>query len=200
MEETLALLRPTGVHTPRLEEPDEDLLDACRRGDREALGRLFLETRAFVYGVALHTTGEAAAAADATQEVYLKVMAHIGQFAGRAGFRTWLFRIAVNAARDQLRRSRRYTVLDAEHDEVDPRTESPQRDLLAREHSALVRRHLASLAPRLREPLVLRYVAGLSYEEIGRVLALRPGTVASRLSRGLAELGRAMQRVAGEEV
>lgn len=192
MEETPTLPRLIAVEAPGPQEPGEALLAACRRGDREALARLFEGTRAYVYGIALYTTGDPAAAADATQEVYLRVMARIGDYQGRAKFRTWLFRIAVNAARDQLRRGRRLVALEEAPPIADDVQGSPESDLLARERSELLRRRLAALHPRLRLPLVLRYVAGLSYAEIGSVLALPPGTVASRLSRALAELGRSL--------
>jgi RNA polymerase sigma-70 factor, ECF subfamily len=172
-----------------------------RRGSRSrnALARLFVETRAYVYGVALHATGNPAAAGDATQEVYLKLMAHLGQYAGRAGFRTWLFRVTVNAARDQHRRGRRLASADPVTVDIPDPAPSAREELIAAERAALVRRQLARLPDSLRLPLVLRYVAGLSYDEIGQVLSLRAGTVASRLSRGLSRLGRSLTPTGEEE-
>jgi RNA polymerase sigma-70 factor (ECF subfamily) len=175
-------------------EPGDELLAACRRGDREAFGRLFAETCDYVHGVALYLTGDAAAAGDLTQEVYLRVLTRIRQFEGRSAFRTWLFRIAVNTARDQRRRSRPTAPLEELAFEPPAAGPSAEAGLLERERAARVRRAVAALPPRLRVPLVLRYVAGLTYPEIGEALALRPGTVASRLSRGLLRLGRALDR------
>jgi RNA polymerase sigma-70 factor (ECF subfamily) len=120
------------------------------------------------------------------------VLTRIHQFEGRSGFRTWLFRIALNAARDRGRRRRPVLPLDELSAEPVSPAPSPESALLARDRDARVRAALATLPHRLRLPLVLRYVAGLSYAEIGEVLALRPGTVASRLSRGLLRLGRAL--------
>lgn len=173
-------------------EPGDELLAACRRGDREALARLFAETGDYVYGVALHLTRDDDAAGDLTQEVFLRVLTRIRQFEGRSAFRTWLFRIAVNAARDQWRRARPALPLEALA--AAPRAPAVPADheLLERDRDARVRAALAALPQRLRLPLVLRYVAGFSYAEVGEVLGLRPGTVASRLSRGLARLGRAL--------
>ena len=187
MEGNAAAARLIPVVAPALSEPGEALLDACRRGDREAFAALFGKTRDYVYGVALHSTGDANAAADVTQEVYLRLLTRIGQFDGRAGFRTWLFRVVVNAARDQGRRGWRWRPLDEQPERAVPGP-SAEDALLAGERDRQVRRALAALSPRLREPLVLRFVAGLSYGEIGAVLSLPEGTVASRLSRGLERL------------
>ncbi len=192
MEEIGAPPRPNGMGASGPSEPGDELLAACRRGDREALGRLFAETGDYVYGVALHLTRDDDAAGDLTQEVFLRVLTRIRQFEGRSAFRTWLFRIAVNAARDQWRRARPALPLEALA--AAPRAPAVPADyeLLERDRDARVRAALAALPQRLRLPLVLRYVAGFSYAEVGEVLGLRPGTVASRLSRGLARLGRAL--------
>lgn len=199
MEEAIDGLRPKGVDGTRLAEPGRELLEACRRGERAALARLCEQTRAFVYGVALHASGDAVVAADATQEVYLKVMTHLHRFDGRSSFRTWLFRVTVNAVRDQQRRQRRYVATALPGDDADPTIPSAEEELLAGEQQVRVRRALAHLPPRLRLPLVLRYVGDLSYEEIGNVLSLRSGTVASRLSRGLARLGEILRGPVLEE-
>jgi RNA polymerase sigma-70 factor (ECF subfamily) len=192
MEGIATRLRPIGVDATGPSEPGEELLAACRRGDREAFGRLFAETCDYVHGVALHLTRDEDAAGDLTQEVFLRVLTRIRQFEGRSAFRTWLFRIALNAARDRRRRRRPVLPLDEVAGALPAPSRSIESELLARDRDARVRAALANLPHRLRVPLVLRYVAGLSYAEIGEVLALRPGTVASRLSRGLLRLGRAL--------
>ena len=197
MEGTAHLGRLIGVVAPALAEPGEGVLEGCRCGDRQAFAALFAETRDYVYGVALHVTGEPAAAADVTQEVYLRLLTRLRQFEGRAGFRTWLFRIVVNAARDQRRRGRRWVPLDdaaAERPATEP---TPEVAAMARDRERRVRAAVARLSPKLREPVVLRFVAGLSYGEIGAVLALPEGTVASRLSRGLERLGTALREEEG---
>src|SRR5688500_15935636 len=112
MEGIARLLRPRGVDAPGPSEPGEELLAACRRGDREAFGRLFAATCDYVHGVALYLTRDEDAAGDLTQEVFLRVLTRIRQFEGRSTFRTWLFRIAVNAARDMRRRRRPVVPLD----------------------------------------------------------------------------------------
>ena len=185
------VVEPRGVREPR-----EELLAACRAGDAEAWSRLFADTRDYVHGVALFVTGDPAAAADATQETYLRLLTRLAQFRGQSKFTTWLYRIAVNAARDQQRRRRPALPLDtAEAALLQEPSPSAEARTLADERSRRLRSAVAALPTRLRLPLVLRYVAGLSYAEIGEVLGLPGGTVASRLSRALLHLEDAL----GEE-
>jgi RNA polymerase sigma-70 factor (ECF subfamily) len=176
-------------------EPHPELIAACRRGEREAFAALFLGTRDFVHSVALWVTADPAAAPDVTQEVFLRLLGRIRQFDGHSAFRTWLFRIVVNVARDHLRRLRRPPLAEAVWPIEPP--PGPEEALVAREGREQLRRALERLPPRLRLPLVLRFAAGLSYDEIAAVLGLPPGTVASRLSRGLARLGRLLPSPAG---
>ena len=149
-------------------------------------------------GYAYRMLGSSFEADDAVQETMLRAWRNIGQFEGRAGFRTWLFRIVVNAARDQRRRGRRWVPLDDAAAAERPATEpTPEVAAMARDRERQVRAAVARLSPKLREPVVLRFVAGLSYGEIGAVLALPEGTVASRLSRGLERLGTALREGEG---
>lgn len=169
------------------------LVEACRRGDRDAFGALFDCCRDRVYSIALHHTGDPSAAADVTQDVFLRLFSRIGQFRGDCAFTTWLFRIVVNAALDHRRARRRLAPLD----EAAPRAVLPAVQVVRleqQERSAHVRAALATLRPRLRIALVMRYVEGLSYDEIAAVLGSSPGTVASRLSRAHAAFARALAR------
>jgi RNA polymerase sigma-70 factor (ECF subfamily) len=164
----------------------DELLAACRAGDREAFGRLFDLCRDRVYAIALGICGDRAAAADVSQEVFMKLLTRMAQFEGRARFTTWLYRMVVNAAVDERRASHRLTSLpdtlpdSRRHDDDYERTERRRK----------IERAVQSLPAKLRTPLVLRHVEGLAYDEIARVLNLSAGTVASRLSRAHARLAR----------
>jgi len=96
-------------------EAAPELLEACRRGDRDAFHELFLLYRDRVYGIAFFLTRLEHVAADVTQQVFLKLVTHIGSFRGDSRFTTWLFQIAVNATRDEARRSRRLVPLEDSH-------------------------------------------------------------------------------------
>lgn len=164
--------------------PDE-LLAACRAGDRDAFGELFDRCRDRVYSTALHVCGDPSAAADVAQEVFLKLFARLPQFDSRSTFTTWLYRVTVNAAIDHRRAIRPSVPLeDAMPDQtnlhVDPYVRLQRR---RRIEGALV-----ALPETLRVPVVLRHAQGLSYQEIAEVLQVSIGTVASRLSRAHARL------------
>jgi len=167
---------------------DAHLLSACQHGDRAAFRQLFDLYRDRVYSIALHVLGTEAAAKDATQQVFLRLLSEIRRFRGDAQFSTWLYRLVVNACLDERRRQRRFVAGPP----PEPTQRAGQEDaVLARQ----VRDAVLTLSPKLRIPLVLRHIEGLSYEEIARVLGCSPGTVASRLNRAHAALARACQEM-----
>lgn len=153
------------------------LLDGCRTGDRGAFREIFEGYRARVSSIARHIVGSDAGAKDVTQLVFMKVWRSIGTFDPEGDFGTWIYRITVNTCLSERRRLRR---LVAEEPPDLPIDASQEQAVLARQ----VRAAVARLSPKLGVPLVLRYIEGLSYDEIARVLGCSMGTVASRLSRG----------------
>ncbi len=173
--------------------PPETLLVACCAGDREAFARLFDLYRDRVYAVALHMCGDSAAAADVTQDVFMKLLTRLPQFGARAAFTTWLYRIVVNTAIDHQRSSRRLVPL--------PQALPDERRRADEEFARAERRRrigaaLQELPAKLRAPLVLRHVEGLAYGEIAAALGISAGTVASRLSRAHARLARKLADLA----
>ena len=174
-----------------------DLLEACRRGDPEAFERLVAACRDRVYSLAWHLSGSATLADDIAQDVFVKLLTRIGQFRHEAEFTTWLYRIVANTSTDYRRAHGRFVPVD---DGVAVPPQAPQQEerFSREETAARVRAALAEVRPAFRVALVLRYIEGLSYEEIGRVLQIAPGTVASRLSRGQLQLGRMLRDFAPE--
>jgi len=177
-------------------EPDPRLLDDCRSGNREAMGRLFEGCKDRVYSTALHLCGDAAAAADVSQDVFVKLFARLHQFDGQSLFSTWLYRIVVNTAIDHHRAAKRSVpledaMIEAAAPAVDPYTRLERR----RRISAA----LLALPEVLRAPVVLRHLEGLSYSEIADTLQVSIGTVASRLSRAHAKLAADLADLAPEE-
>src|SRR5581483_880677 len=91
---------------------DSGTIAACQRGDRHALRRLFDEYKDRVYSIATYSLGgDHAAAADITQQVFLKLMTRIKQFRGDSEFATWLYRLVVDTCRDEQRKQRRFVPL-----------------------------------------------------------------------------------------
>ena len=191
-----------GAPRPAPERPDVDrtVLAGCRQGDPEAFGELFEKTKDHVYTLALHFSGDEATAADVTQEVFVKLLERVGQFREDSELSTWLYRVVLNTFLDHRRRRRPWIPLQELIESVtSPRqlTLEPGQELSASraETARTVRRAVLELKPRWRALVVLRYSAGLSYEEIAEVLEISPGTVASRLSRAHQRLARTLRHL-----
>lgn len=125
---------------------------------------------------------------DAVQMAMIQIVRALPSFDGRSSLSTWIYRIATNAALDELRRIRRRPV-PHDDDALEQATNDPTSTV---DDRMAVAAALASVSLEFRVVLVLRHVADLDYEEIARVLELPVGTVRSRLSRGRAQLAEAL--------
>ena len=172
----------------RATDPPDALIAACCAGDREAFAELFVTCRDRVYSIAWHLTGDRAAAADITQDVFIKLMNRLPQFRGGSSFWTWLYRIVVNTARDHRRRTRRLVALT--EDVLQPGAPIAEQAYAREQRRSRIREALLVLPLKLRAPLVLRHIEGLDYDEIAEAMGIAKGTVASRLSRAHARLAR----------
>jgi RNA polymerase sigma-70 factor (ECF subfamily) len=162
---------------------DDDLLRLARSGDREAYGMLVARHQQVAFRTAYAVCGDAAEAEDATQEAFVKAYKALGRFRLGSPLRPWLLRIVANEARNRRRSAGRREHLAARA-AADARTEFAPPDYTAAELTAALDR----LDPQHREVVLLRHVLELSEAETAGVLGCRPGTVKSRLSRGLARL------------
>jgi len=175
-----------------------ELLEASRRGDPDALRLLFEAHKDRVYSLARHFTGDAAVAWDVTQEVFIKVFSGLGSFRQQAKFETWLYRIVVNACLDEQRRRKRYVRLENQSKEdAMSETQPQEKGYLRQQVTDAVQTAVARLSPKVKASILLRYVDGLSYEEIGEALGCPAGTVAARLNRGHKILARELARFRG---
>lgn len=174
------------------------VVEGCRRGDPEARRLLFETYKDMVYSLALHFTGDETQAGDLTQEVFLKLFTRIVQFRGDASFTTWLYRLVVNQCLDERKKQRRLVRIEDESSLKNLVAESSQEaDYLRNQITVAVRDALRHLKPKLRLPLLLRYVEGLSYAEIGVALGCSTAAVASRLNRAHKILGRKLTPLRG---
>ncbi|RPI23741.1 MAG: RNA polymerase sigma factor [Acidobacteria bacterium] len=126
-------------------------------------------------------------AEDMTQETYLRALAKLGQLREPLSSKAWLCRIARNTCVDFLRRQRWQNFFSLVPETSD-RPPNPEELLELKEQVLVVKRAVAALPSRLRDVFVLRTYGELSYEEVGRVLGVRLGTVMSRLHRARAAL------------
>ena len=196
-----AALRVCGNVGSEVEE--STLLAGLRCGDEAAYEVLIQRYEKPVYSLVARLVDDPADAADAVQEVFLKVFRKVGWFRGESSLKTWIYRIAVNEARNQRRwfgRHRKREVgLDPPPGESvgcgdwleDPRR-SPYEIALDHETRALIEDALKEVSPSFRAALVLREIEGLSYEEIAQILEISLGTVKSRILRGREALRRSL--------
>ena len=175
-----------------------DILVACRRGVREAFRALYGAHKDRVYSIAFHFFhADADAAAEVTQQVFLKLMRDVTRFRGDAAFSTWLYRLVVNACVDRSR-SRRHDAAGQNPAVLEtlPATGASHEDVFARHQvTESVQQAIALLPAKLRAAILLRYFEDLSYTEIATALNCSIGTVASRLNRGHRLLARTLRPI-----
>jgi len=190
------------VVNPKDQGITPDVLEACRRGDRNAFRLVYETYKDTVYSMALYFfRGDAATAADVTQQVFLRLMNKIGQFKGQSEFSTWLHRMVNNACVDRTRGAWQRAKM-ADPAELETRAVEPRHDvdLERHERARVIQAALAGLTPKIRMAIVLRYFEDLSYGEMASVLNCSIGTVASRLSKGHAILGQRLAALEGKGV
>ncbi len=157
-----------------------ELLARCRRGDRRAMEELVHLTHRRVYALAFRLVGDRYEAEDVVQEAYLRMFRGLAGFREEARFETWMHRIVVNTALNDLRRRGRFG--EVLRDEVLDVPVPDQAEQRAVDRDAL-ERGLAVLPPGQRTVLVLKDVYGLSCREIGQELGIEEGAVKVRLHR-----------------
>lgn len=170
---------------------DEDrvLAAAAGAGDRRALEVLLDRHADRVHAICRRVVANPDDALDATQEALIAVARGIQRFDGRAAFTTWLYRVATNAALDEVRRRDRRPRPVSEVPEPGPSSST----LEDRVGAAIdVDAALATLPEEFRVAVVLRDLCDLDYAEIAEVLDVPPGTVRSRIARGRAALATAL--------
>jgi len=168
------------------------LVQRCAAGDEAACTELVSEHQRMVIQLAMNLLGDRDEAVDLSQEVFLRVFRTIHRFRGQSSLRTWIYRIAVNQARNKHRFWRRRHRADqvsldehlATHGEfVSEGDATPERVLAQKELATRLQTALDRLPFDQRTAIVLREIDGLSYDEIAFSLGLAIGTVKSRLTR-----------------
>jgi RNA polymerase sigma-70 factor (ECF subfamily) len=177
--------------------PDSErvLVEGLRAAEEKAYETLIEQFEHPVFNVVSRLMEDPSDAADVVQEVFLKVFRNVATFRGDSSLKTWIYRIAVNEARNHRRWFSRHkgreVGLEAESDETQSYGEclpdpgrSPFETAMNHETQALIEEALANVSPNFRAALVLREIEGLSYDEISEILAISLGTVKSRILRG----------------
>jgi len=171
---------------------DEELVIEIRRGRREAFVELVERYRNQLFQLAYRMLGDYGLAEDVAQETFLRVYESLAGFKVHRKFSAWIYRIATNLCIDLLRKQGRIRIQSTDQpvpgtEDFYPEIPSPRPPTeavaLRRQLQAQLQRLIASLPPKYRAVIVLRYVQDLAYQEIAEILELPLGTVKTRLFR-----------------
>ncbi|MCL6567127.1 MAG: sigma-70 family RNA polymerase sigma factor [Acidobacteriia bacterium] len=173
---------------------EAEFVTELQAGSATAFDWLVTHYHAPVYNLVYSILGDAADAADVTQEVFLKAYRGIQGFRGGSSLKTWLYRIGVREALNHRRWWRRHLRWQTSMDDPNPDGRQPAEpeataatpfdSLATREVQQAVRRALAQLPESYRSAVILRDLEGFAYEEIAELLDISVGTVKSRILRG----------------
>jgi RNA polymerase sigma-70 factor (ECF subfamily) len=164
---------------------------AAQQGDRDAFKALYERYRDRVYNIIFYSMGDEITAEDMLQIVFVKIYLGLPNFRFEASLATWIYRITLNECLNQQRRRGLqhipFEALLGSDEELDTGAAADLQHAEG-ERREIVHRAVMELSPKLRAVVALKYLEGLSYDEIASVLECSPGTVASRLNRALSEL------------
>ena len=170
----------------------KQLVERVRRGDKRAFDLLILKYQHKIISIVVRYVGDRNDVQDVSQETFIKAYRALPNFRGESAFYTWLYRIAINTAKNHLvSKSRRPPNIDVDIDDGEFQNnsavlrdnESPQASLATKQMEEVIFRAIENLPPELRVAVTLREFEGLSYEEIARMMDCPDGTVRSRIFR-----------------
>lgn len=172
---------------------DADLVDRVQRGDKRAFDLLVLKYQRRIMRLLARMVRDAGEVEDVAQETFIKAYRALPQFRGDSAFYTWLYRIAINTARNwQVSSNRRPSLINSYEGEegetfnpIDNLTDidTPESEMVSRQVVEAVNTAISALPEELRTAIVLREIEGMSYEDIAETMGCPIGTVRSRIFR-----------------
>ncbi len=174
------------------QKTDQELVEQVQKGNKNAFNFLVIRHQNKVMNIVARYVKNSGDVADVTQEAFIKAYRALPNFRGESAFYTWLYRIAVNSAKNYLTsQSRKPPASDVDASEADyydgsdalKENNSPERALLSDELQQKLFATIEALPEDLRSAITLREIEGLSYEEIAAVMECPVGTVRSRIFR-----------------
>jgi len=178
---------------------DKKLVERVQKGDKGAFDLLVLKYQHKIVNLVMRYVRDPDLALDIAQEAFIKAYRALPRFRGDSAFYTWMYRIAVNTAKNHLAAQRRRP-MDVELDLQDPEqydmhaklkeTDTPEGITMSNELKETVERAIAALPEDLRTAIVLRELEGMSYEEIAETMECPVGTVRSRIFRARDAIGK----------
>lgn len=177
---------------------DAVLASSALAGDQSAYAALMRRHRAVVFRLAHHHTGDEGEALDITQEAFIAAFAALRRFDGDRPFRAWVLRIALNKCRDWSRRRKVRRLLafarpieEAHH--VADSAPDPEAALQSARAVGRIRKEVQALPSRLREPLILCAIEGISQDEAAMLLGVSRKTIETRIYRARQKLSAALE-------
>lgn len=181
------------------ESTDKELVKRVQKGEKGAFDLLVLKYEHKIVNLVMRYVRDPDQALDITQEAFIKAYRALPRFRGDSAFYTWLYRIAVNTAKNYLAAQRRRP-MDIELDLQDPEqyglhaklkeSDTPEGLALSQELQDTLERAIAALPDDLRQAIILRELDGMSYEEIAQTMECPVGTVRSRIFRARDAIGK----------
>lgn len=174
------------------EQQDQELVARVKRGDKSAFDLLVIKYQHKIVQLVNRYVKDPTEAQDLAQEAFIKAFKAIDGFRGDSAFYTWLYRIAINTAKNELvAKSRKCSDYSTDIDEVEllettpafQDLETPESELLNQEILAAIKKTIDNLPEEMRIAIMLCEFDGLSYEEIAKVMDCPIGTVRSRIFR-----------------
>ena len=185
---------------------DQLLVERVKAGDKHAFDLLVLKYQHRIIKLIMRYVRDPAEAMDVSQEAFLKAYRAMPKFRGDSAFYTWMYRIAINTAKNHIvaakRRPLEYAAEISEPEEYDwhgnlQDTDSPEREAMGADLRRAIEQTIETLPEELRLAITLRELDGLSYDEIAQVMECPVGTVRSRIFRAREALDKVIKPMLG---
>ncbi len=168
-------------------DDDSYLIDKVKKRDQDAFRMLMIKYQPRIYGTLFGYVKSKEDAEDLTQQVFIRAWNKIESFRGDSAFFTWLYRVAINIAKNHVTsaafKKQKLNTSDEDLDFEYPHFDSPESTLESKETSLIIKKYISSLPEILKTPFILREYEGKSYEEISNIIDCPLGTVRSRIFR-----------------
>jgi RNA polymerase sigma-70 factor (ECF subfamily) len=191
------------VDKTNIKPTDEELIARFQNGEMEAFDSIVQRYKDPLINFVYHFLGDRIDAEDVVQETFLRVYRNKHLYRNIAKFSTWIYTIASNLAKTELRRRRRRRLLslsqmgfdDKDYEPVDEFMQSPEGIVDSGIQEKIIRKEIDDLPVKFKEVVLLRDVQEFSYEEISQILGIPIGTVKSRVNRGRLRLQKRLRHL-----
>lgn len=184
------------------QDSDQQLVERVQQGDKRAFDLLVLKYQHKIVAVVHRYVRDSADVNDVVQEAFIKAYRALANFRGDSAFYTWMYRIAINTAKNHLiSKGRRPPSSDVDIEDAEyyagnenlQDVDTPENNLFRDELHAAVQNTIKALPDDLRTAVTLREMEGLSYEEIAEIMECPVGTVRSRIFRAREAIDKVVQ-------